>query len=172
MFGFYISAIVIGYGVSTTNNQSILLEIIVPVLSLFVLLASCFYFNRLTVQHVFIRMFGHEFDRSASTKSADQLWSELKKTPPVTFFKSATNLFTSDYTGPYPYFFLMYNAVGLSSLLYSIHPTFKEGKYIISNIYVTEGIYILCAASFSIWLTALMTRRAWKAIAFEERKSV
>jgi hypothetical protein len=52
MFGFYISAVVIGYGISTKGNQPILLGVIVPLLSLCVLVASCFYFNRLTVQHV------------------------------------------------------------------------------------------------------------------------
>ena len=168
MFGFYISAIVIGYGISTPANQPVLLRVIVPLLSLCVLYASCFYFNRLTVQHVFIRMYGHKFDKSAKTKSSDQLWSDLKEASPIPFRKSAKYLFTSDYTGPYPLFFLSYNIIGLSSFLYSMHPEWGAGVVHNVGLIFAVAAYGLCAGSISFWLTARLTSRAWKAMSFED----
>jgi hypothetical protein len=117
----------------------------------------------------FIRKFGHKFNKSAKTKSSDQLWSDLKKAAPITLRKRTSYLFKTDYTGPYPLFFLIYNVIGLGSLFYEISDVLSEH---IRNIDISRvaALYLLCAAPISVWLTAWLTSRAWKAVSFEERE--
>jgi len=169
MFGFYMSATVIGYGTSSNadENQGILLTFIVPVFSFCVLAASCFYFNRLTVQHVFIRVFGGQFSSTADISSSEQLWSFLKTEKNSSIMNRIHRLRTSDYTGPYPYFFLMYNLGGIMSLFLETHSSMMTGNAAVDKYHVLQVLYLLGSGMFSVWLTAELTSRAWRALDFE-----
>ena len=126
LFGFFSSAVVIGIGLSSDgangqtdslelSNKTFMLMYVVPLFSLMILYVSGYYFNRLTTQHVFIRLYGHNFDPLTYVKSADQLWDNFQNQNNVTHVRAVRYLFSSDYTGPYPAFFLLYIIVGLVS---------------------------------------------------------
>ncbi len=170
MFGFYISAVLISYGTSNPSNQPYLLTFIIPVLSLSVLASSCFYFNRLTVQHVFIRLFGEDIIDCASHKSADALWTFIvKERQSQTFINNASNFFGANFTGPYLIFFLIYCASGSVSFWYGLI-LFSRTQLISmdpSSIYFVLW-YASVAAISSFAIVTLLTNRAWKAIKFEE----
>jgi hypothetical protein len=169
LFGFYASAVAITFGTASNDNAPLMRIIVIPIFTCFVLYASCYYFNRLTTQHVYIRLFGLSHDKNAHYKSSDALWDDFKKLPEVSVMGAIHHLgaYRNHYTGPYPAFFILYVVSGASSFSYGIYHSISPKNAIFIIL-----VWILCLL---IWLSivcllllyiALLTERAWRAIEY------
>ena len=175
LFGFFSAAVVISIGQSSTDDtRSLILRYVIPMSSFVALYVSGYYFNRLTTQHVFIRLYGDRYRADTLVKSPDVLWEITQLQDNVSVWSCARYLVGSrgEYTGPYFTFFLLYIAVGITSFSYS----FRQRSDSLFNMasqapFLFIIAIILWLASFFglVLLVAFMTRRAWRAIDYERR---
>jgi hypothetical protein len=165
LFGFYSSVVVITFGLCTDqSNRLHLLRYVIPTFSFVTLYVSCYYFNRLTTQHVFIRIHGLRYYKDSYIKSPDGLWEHFKLERNISLINAIRYLFTYDSTGPYQAFFLLYVGVGIVSVSFSYST--QNDKYLgIEN----NLISIIIALVFAVLYIAAITKRAWRVIEYERK---